>query len=257
MQDPVAEFLGFGSRKFAVQQEVAGPGEEGDRREAEFEPGGVDAKISRGEAAEAGGFAAPDVILHGGVSSVTDLQELGPAKGKWGIGEEDLMPHALVLVEVRELGSGVGAFAADDDAGVGRIAVQVGHAGQFGDLGGLAEGAVLVQSGAPDMVGQGSDRAADRLGNGVSDREEGADSACSQVANVSEEGLCGTGAVGADEDVGAVPVGVGICARASFRNAMWSAAVLAPVFPGRRRPDIASPVLARKHSRGWNPKPPL
>lgn len=59
------------------------------------------------------------------------------------------------------------------------------------------------------MVGQGADRAADRLGDRVSGREEGADSACSQVSDVGEEELRGSGAVGADEDVGAVSVGVG------------------------------------------------
>lgn len=77
MQDPVAEFLGFGRREFAVQQEEAGPGEEVDRREAEFEPGGVDAEAAGGDAAEAGGLAAPDVVLDGGVPAVADLQELG------------------------------------------------------------------------------------------------------------------------------------------------------------------------------------
>jgi hypothetical protein len=62
------------------------------------------------------------------------------------------------------LGSGVETFSADDDAGAGRIAGKVGHAGQFGDLGGLAEGAVLAQGGVPDLLGQGPERAADRLG---------------------------------------------------------------------------------------------
>lgn len=90
-----------------------------------------------------------------------------------------------------------------------RVAGEVGHAGQSGDLGGLTKGAVLVQGGVPDQLGQGPDRAADGLGDRVSDREEGVDSACSQVSDVAEEGLCGSGAVGADEDVGAVPVGVG------------------------------------------------
>jgi DNA-binding CsgD family transcriptional regulator len=47
----------------------------------------------------------------------------------------------------------------------------------------------------------------------------------------------------------------GICARAWSSTVMWSVAVLAPAFPGRSRPDSASPVLARKHSSGWMPKP--
>lgn len=38
---------------------------------------------------------------------------------------------------------------------------------------------------------------------------------------------------------------------------MWSLVVLAPALPGRSRPASASPVLARKHSSGWNPNPLL
>ncbi len=119
------------------------------------------------------------------------------------------MSHALVAVEERELGAEVGAFAAGDDAGGVRIADKVQHAGQFGDLGGIAQGVVLVQGGVPELFGQDSDRAADRYGDRVANREEAADSACSQVSDLGEEGLRGSGAVGADEDVGAVPVGVG------------------------------------------------
>ncbi|GHB99723.1 hypothetical protein GCM10010397_84790 [Streptomyces spinoverrucosus] len=64
------------------------------------------------------------------------------------------------------------ALAADDDPGAVGVAVQVDHAGQLGDLGAFAQGAVLFQRGVPDLLGQGADRAADRLGDGVSDREE-------------------------------------------------------------------------------------
>jgi hypothetical protein len=42
-----------------------------------------------------------------------------------------------------------------------------------------------------------------------SDREEGTDSSFPHVADVGKEGFRGSGAVGADQDVGAVPVGVG------------------------------------------------
>lgn len=87
------------SRKFAVRQEDAGPGEEVHRREAQFDPGGVDREVAGGEAAEAGALAAPDAVLDDGVSAVADLQELGRAGGERGVGEEDLVPHALVLVE--------------------------------------------------------------------------------------------------------------------------------------------------------------
>jgi hypothetical protein len=61
----------------------------------------------------------------------------------------------------------------------------------------------------PEAVGHGPDGAADRLCDGVSNRVEGTDSSFAHVADVSEEGFRGSGAVGADENVGSVPVGVG------------------------------------------------
>lgn len=87
------------------------------------------------------------------------------------------MAHALVQVEQRELGTGVRAFAPDDDPGAVRVVGQVDHAGQLGDFRALEQGAVLFECGMPDLLGQGSDRAADRLGDGVSDGEVGEDPA--------------------------------------------------------------------------------
>lgn len=100
-------------------------------------------------------------------------------------------------------------LAAHDDAGAGRVAVQIDHASQFGDLGAITQRSVLVQGGMPQAVGHGPDSSADRLGDCVSDREEGTNSSFPQVADVGEEGFRGSGTVGADEDVGAVPVSVG------------------------------------------------
>lgn len=141
---------------------------------------------------------------------MTDLQELGgTATAGRGVGEEHLMPQALVLIEQGELGSGVRPLAAHDDAGTGRAAVQINHAGQLGDLRAVTQRPVLVQGGMPKAVGHGPDSAADRLGDGVSDREEGTDSAFPHAADVGEEGFRGSGTVGADQDVGAMPVGVG------------------------------------------------
>ena len=60
-------------------------------------------------------------------------------------------------------------LAAHDDAGAGRIAGQVDHVGQLGDLGTVTQRPVLVQGGMPKAVGHGPDSSADRLGDGVSD----------------------------------------------------------------------------------------
>lgn len=73
MQQPVAELLRLGSGQFPVQQQDARPGQQIDRREAEFEPDGVDGEVAGGEAAEAGGLAAPDVVFDRGMPAVTDL----------------------------------------------------------------------------------------------------------------------------------------------------------------------------------------
>lgn len=61
----------------------------------------------------------------------------------------------------------------------------------------------------PEAVGQDTDSVADGLGDGVSDRDVGMNSSFAQVADVGEERLGTSGAVGADEDAGAVAVGVG------------------------------------------------
>lgn len=107
------------------------------------------------EASEAGGPAAPDVVLDGGVSAVANLQELcGAAAGVRSVGEEDLVPQALVAVEQGQLGAGVRAFAPPGDAGAGRVTGEVDHAGQFGDLGAVSQCPVLVQGRMPESFGQ-------------------------------------------------------------------------------------------------------
>ncbi|GAB1333414.1 hypothetical protein ACE1SV_00040 [Streptomyces sp. E-15] len=79
------------------------------------------------------------------------------------------MAQALVVIEQGQLGAGMRPLGAHDDAGAGRIAVQVDQAGQLGDLGTVTQRPVLVQCGMPEAVGRGPDSAADRLGDGVSD----------------------------------------------------------------------------------------
>lgn len=158
---------------------------------------------------QAGGLAAADAVLDAGVCAMADLQVLQGALAVGGVGEEDLVAHAFVQVEQRQLGTGVRGFTPDDDPGPVRVAGQVGHAGQLGDFRALAQGAVLFECGMPDLLGQGSDRLADRLGDGVSDGEVGEDSACVQGPHVVQERFRSSGAVGADEDGCAVAVGVG------------------------------------------------
>ncbi|MGC0378687.1 hypothetical protein [Streptomyces sp. SAI-229] len=81
-----------------------------------------------------------------------DLQMLQGTVAVEGVGEEDLAAQALVQVEQGELGAGVRTFAAHGDPGVLQVAVQVDHAGRFGGLRTMAQGAVLFQHGVPDLV---------------------------------------------------------------------------------------------------------
>ncbi|MFJ5117222.1 hypothetical protein [Kitasatospora sp. NPDC088548] len=119
------------------------------------------------------------------------------------------MAHPFVQVEERELGAGVGAFAPHDGPGAVRVAGEVDHAGQFGDLGPGAEGAVLFEGGVPELLGQRADGFAELGGDGVSGGEGGRDAALPESAQVGWECLGAARDVGADEDLGAVAVGVG------------------------------------------------
>jgi hypothetical protein len=120
------------------------------------------------------------------VRAVADLQVLQRAFAIGGVGQKDLVAHALIEVEQGQLGAGMRALAADDDPGAVGVAVRVDHAGQLGDLGAGAQGAVLLQRGVPDLIGQGADRAADRLGDGMSDREGYVDASGAQGPQVSQ-----------------------------------------------------------------------
>ncbi|MEY9834792.1 hypothetical protein ABH941_000003 [Streptacidiphilus sp. EB103A] len=90
-----------------------------------------------------------------------------------------------------------------------RAAGQVEHPGQFGDVRAGALGSVLFRGRVPEVCGQGADRLADRCGDGVSDGVGGIDAVVAQGAYVGQEGFGAARAVGADEDLGAVAVGVG------------------------------------------------
>lgn len=88
-------------------------------------------KWRAGEATEAGGLTAADAVFDADVCTVADFQVLRGAFAVGGVGEEDLVPHALVEVGQGQLGTGVGAFAPHDDPGAVRVTVQVDCAGQL------------------------------------------------------------------------------------------------------------------------------
>jgi hypothetical protein len=63
VQQPVAQFLGFGGCEVAVQEEVLGPGEQVDRGEGELQRGGVDGELVGRDVAQAGFLAAADAVF--------------------------------------------------------------------------------------------------------------------------------------------------------------------------------------------------
>lgn len=106
-------------------------------------------------------------------------------------------------------------------------------------------------SGSSVVGGQGADRAADRLGDGMSDREDVWTPWVRRVHRWARNALAPP-ALSVQTRMG-VPWrrSSGIWASAASRTVMWSAAVLAPALPGRSSQPRASPVLSRKHNSGW------
>lgn len=103
----------------------------------------------------------------------------------------------------------------------------------------------------PALLGQGPDRAADRLGDGVSDREEGADSACSQASDLGEEGLCGSGTVGTNKDVSAVPTGVGDLYESVVQHRDVIRCGVGAGVPGLKAPEHALAGVGQETQQGW------
>ena len=94
----------------------------------------------------------------------------------------------------------------------------------------------------PDSVGQGPDRAPDRFGDGVSDGEEGLDALSPQISQVGQERFGASGAVGADEDVGAVAMGIGDLGEGGVQD---GDVVARGIRAGVARPQQAGQLLAR------------
>jgi hypothetical protein len=114
-----------------------------------------------------------------------------------------------VVVGEGQLGAGVGSFAAHDHPHPGRPASGgevTEHAGQLGDVRGVAEAAVGVDRLHPRGLGQRQDRRLHGGGHGEPDGEPQVHPAVAVRPQVRQPGPGGAGAVGADEDRGAVPV---------------------------------------------------
>lgn len=96
--------------------------------------------MAGGGAAEAGAFAAPDTVL--------DWRVRGRSTRG---GEEYLLSQALVVIEEGQLCAGVRSFAPHGDAGAGRVADKIDHAGQLSGRGSIAQCPVLLQAASPQV----------------------------------------------------------------------------------------------------------
>lgn len=112
VQNPGADLLGFGGDQTDVQERGLGPGEQVRSGQGELELDGVDGEDPGREPVVAVCPAGADSVLTQGVGVVAGFQsdELTGA----GVGREG--PESVAMhVGGRELGAGVGAFAANDD----------------------------------------------------------------------------------------------------------------------------------------------
>ena len=179
------------------------------------------------------------------------FQQLHRAAAERGVGDEHLVAQAFDGVEQAQLGAGVGPFPAHDHPGAVGVGGQVDQVGELGDLGAVAQVAGRRRS-------RGASPAqaviAARIGSVIAAPTEKkvSHAVLAQAADVGQEGVAGAGRVAADQDVGAVAVGVGDLRQ---RLVEHGDVVGGGVRPGVARraacPARASPVASRKHSSGW------
>ncbi|MEN3281400.1 MAG: hypothetical protein V7607_2540 [Solirubrobacteraceae bacterium] len=113
MQSPVAHRLGFAEGEVVVERELLGLGDEvlGDPRE--LEPDGVVIEVADGEIVQAG---RADTAFGIGAAAVLGL-DLDGVTGQIGQRGQEAAP---VVVAEAQLGAGMRALAASDDAGAPR-----------------------------------------------------------------------------------------------------------------------------------------
>src|SRR5215470_2918031 len=119
VQDPVAQRLGLGPGEVAVESEELEPGEQDLRDHGRGQPGLVEGVAVGGEPADPGVLASADAVLDPGMDAVAGVDEgslAAPAfRGGRQVGDPQLVPVAILMLEKRELGAGVGPLAASED----------------------------------------------------------------------------------------------------------------------------------------------
>ncbi len=127
----------------------------------ELEPDRVGVEVAEREVGQAAVLGGADGVLDTCAGTVAALQD-----GDVGVGlvGQDRLEAVPLVVDERQLRTGMRALAAHDHPGTVGPARQVQATGELGDLAVLARRAVRVKRRGPGFLGQGEDREPDRLG---------------------------------------------------------------------------------------------
>ena len=130
VQGAVAKPLGLQAGELAAQQQGVGQGEEQLGDQHQLHPDRVHLEIAEGEVVEAHLLGAADPVLAAGAGAMVALELCGHSHA---VGEDRLEAVAVGIGE-GELGAGVGALAADEQARALRPGGEVDQVGGLCDL---------------------------------------------------------------------------------------------------------------------------
>ena len=120
VQDPVAQRLGLGLGEVAVHSEELEPGEQDLRDHRRGQPGLVKGVTVGGEPADPGVLARADTVLDPGMDAMAgvDVGGLAPPALRGGrqVGDPQLVPVPVLMLEKRQPGAGMGPLAAGASA---------------------------------------------------------------------------------------------------------------------------------------------
>ena len=230
--------------RLVCEADQFGPGHQICCGQDDFQPCGVGVGPVAGQVAQPGGLGLADAVLDPGVLAVAQFQaaELAGDHTGRGVGDERGDPQPVGVGEP-QLGSGVGAFLAQDQPGPGGPAAHLDQPGGFGDPGAVTDAAAGIDRRIPAVIGvEDFHRVADSGVDGVAEGEPTPASrhaaANVWVAPAESERTricCAPGSSGFGR------YAAGSDSSACSSTVTWSAAVFEPAFPGRSSPASASP----------------
>ena len=166
VQEAVAQCLGLAVREdlgIAGQGEHPGPRGQVSSDLDQHQPDLVDVELSGWEAPESRVLGVPNAVLDPSMGTVPGLEERQLAGLR--VGDERLVAPPVAFLEQRQLGAGVGSFAAHDDSHPLGPLGQVKQPCQLGDIAALTHAAVGIERRGPDLLRDQVDRVTDLLGD--------------------------------------------------------------------------------------------